>query len=101
MSNVRCAPLLDAYVNGVPVIPKTVALLKSLSKAELMMILTDHVLDTYPDLYKGYEADAAKFVKNTMGKTRKDLLLSAQVKGLVPYEWEEKVGPRTPLWSNS
>ncbi len=81
--------------------PKTVAFLKTLTKAELVFILTDWVMDSHPALYKGYRDSAKKFVLNTMGPTRASLLLSAQVHGLVPYEWEEKVGARLPLWSNS
>lgn len=81
--------------------PKTVAFLKTITKAELEMILTDYVVDSNPALYAGYRDDAARYVRNNFGPTRKQLLLSAQVHGLVPYAWEEKVGSRPKLWSNS
>jgi hypothetical protein len=67
-------------------------------KSELEQLLADHRVRQCPSLYAGHEDDALKFVRNCLGTTRKELLLSISVSGLVmadhggipcPY-WMEK-----------
>jgi hypothetical protein len=66
----------------------TVATLKRITKAELTVMLANHTVDSHPALYAGFYDDAVKFVRNTMGKTRKDLLRAAQARRILPYAWE-------------
>lgn len=51
------------------------------SKARLERLLADHRVRQYPSLYAGHEDDAIKFVRNCLGTTRKELLLSIAVTG--------------------
>lgn len=54
------------------------------SKADIEQALAADVIRRNPKLYAGYEEDAVKFVRNTMGPTKWDLLLSAESFGLAP-----------------
>jgi hypothetical protein len=54
------------------------------SKAEIEQALAADVIRKNPKLYAGYDEDAVKFVRNTMGPTKWDLLLAAQALGLAP-----------------
>jgi hypothetical protein len=50
-------------------------------KSELEQLLADDRVRKYPSLYVGHEDDAIKFVRNCLGTTRRDLLLSIAVTG--------------------
>jgi len=52
-------------------------------KSELEALLANHRVRQYPSLYAGHEEDALIFVHNCLGTTRRDLLLSVSVSGLV------------------
>jgi hypothetical protein len=54
------------------------------SKADIEQALAADVIRRNPKLYAGYDEDAVKFVRNTMGPTKWDLLLAAQALGLAP-----------------
>ncbi len=61
----------------------TVSTVLKMKKAKLEKLLAEDRCRKYPSLYAGYEDDAIKFVRNCLGTTRKDLLLSIAVSGLV------------------
>lgn len=67
---------------------KAEKLLARLTKSELICMLADHVVAQNRALYAGHRADAVYFATKHLGPTRKDLLLSAQTLGLVPYAWQ-------------
>jgi len=54
------------------------------TKAQIEQALAAEVIRRNPKLYAGYDEDAVKFVRNTMGPTKWDLLLAAQAFGLAP-----------------
>lgn len=54
------------------------------SKADIEQALAAHVIQRNPKLYAGYDEDAVKFVRNTMGPGKWDLLLAAESFGLAP-----------------
>ncbi len=60
--------------------------LAKLTKAELICMLADDVVSQNRALYAGHYKDALTFVRNHLGPTRRSLLLSAQVRGLVPFQ---------------
>jgi hypothetical protein len=53
-------------------------------KASIEQALAAEVARRSPKLYAGYDEDAVKFVRNTMGTTKWDLLLAAESFGLAP-----------------
>lgn len=57
---------------------------RAASKAEIEQALAAEVIRRSPKLYAGYDEDAVKFVRNTMGPTKWDLLLAAEAYGLAP-----------------
>jgi hypothetical protein len=57
---------------------------RAASKADIEQALAAEVVRRSPKLYAGYDADAVKFVRNTMGPTKWDLLLAAEARGLAP-----------------
>jgi len=57
---------------------------RAASKADIEQALASEVIRRNPKLYAGYDEDAVKFVRNTMGTTKWDLLLAAQAFGLAP-----------------
>lgn len=67
-------------------------------KADIEQALAADVIRRNPRLYAGHDADAVKFVRNTMGPTKWDLLLAAEAHGLAPqgtylYPGERKRQP--------
>ena len=54
------------------------------TKAAIEQALAAEVIRRNPKLYAGYDEDAVKFVRNTMGPTKWDLLLAAESFGLAP-----------------
>lgn len=50
-------------------------------KSELEKLLADHRIRQYPILYAGHEENALAFVRNCLGTTRRELLLSISVTG--------------------
>lgn len=61
----------------------TVSQVLKMSKSDLEQLLARDRCRKFPSLYAGHEDDALKFVRNCLGKTRKDLLLSIAVSGIV------------------
>lgn len=57
---------------------------RAASKADIEKALAADVIRRNPKLYTGYDEDAVKFVRNTMGSTKWDLLLAAEAHGLAP-----------------
>ena len=57
---------------------------RAASKADIEQALAADVIRRNPKLYAGYDEDAVKFVRNTMGPTKWDLLLAAESFGLAP-----------------
>lgn len=57
---------------------------RAASKAEIEQALAAEVIRRSPKIYAGYDEDAVKFVRNTMGPTKWDLLLAAEAYGLAP-----------------
>lgn len=57
---------------------------RAASKADIEQALAAEVIRRNPKLYAGYDEDAVKFVRNTMGTTKWDLLLAAEAFGLAP-----------------
>jgi hypothetical protein len=53
-------------------------------KSVIEELLADEVIRRNPKLYYGYSDDAVRFVRNTMGPSKWDLLLAAEAWGLVP-----------------
>jgi len=62
----------------------TVEEARGAKKAALEQLLADEVVRRNPQLYYGYSDDAVRFVRNTMGPSKWDLLLAAEAWGLVP-----------------
>ena len=60
----------------------TVSQVLKMRKSELEKLLADDRCRKYPSPYAGHEDDAIAFVRNCLGTTRKDLLLSISVFGL-------------------
>lgn len=54
------------------------------TKASIEQLLADEVIRRNPQLYYGYSDDAVRFVRNTMGPSKWDLLLAAEAWGVVP-----------------
>jgi hypothetical protein len=57
---------------------------RAASKGDIEQALAAEVIRRNPKLYAGYDEDAVKFVRNTMGPTKWDLLLAAEAYGLAP-----------------
>jgi hypothetical protein len=57
---------------------------RAASKANIEQALAAEVVRRNPKLYAGYDEDSVKFVRNTMGTTKWDLLLAAEAYGLAP-----------------
>ena len=57
---------------------------RAASKADIEQALAAEVIRRNPKLYAGYDDDAVKFVRNTMGTTKWDLLLASEAYGLAP-----------------
>lgn len=57
---------------------------RAASKAAIEQALAAEVTRRNPKLYAGYDEDAVKFVRNTMGPTKWNLLLAAEAYGLAP-----------------
>lgn len=57
---------------------------RAASKADIEQALAAEVIRRNPKVYAGYDEDAVKFVRNTMGPTKWDLLLAAEAYGLAP-----------------
>jgi len=57
---------------------------RSAPKGDIEQALATEVIRRNPKLYAGYSEDALKFVRNTMGPTKWDLLLAAEAYGLAP-----------------
>lgn len=53
-------------------------------KSDIEELLANEVVRRNPKLYYGYPDDAVRFVRNTMGPSKWDLLLAAEAWGLVP-----------------
>jgi hypothetical protein len=62
----------------------TVEEARSAKKDALEQLLADEVIRRNPRLYYGYSDDAVRFVRNTRGSSKWDLLLAAEAWGLVP-----------------
>lgn len=57
---------------------------RAASKVDIEQALAAEVVRRRPKLYAGYDEDAVKFVRNTMGTTKWDLLLAAEAYRLAP-----------------
>lgn len=57
---------------------------RAASKADIEQALAAEVVRRNPKLYAGYDDDAVKFVRNTMGPSKWDLLLAAEAYNLAP-----------------
>jgi len=57
---------------------------RAAKKAVIEDLLANAVIRLYPDVYRGHSDDAVRFVRNTMGPSKWDLLLAAEARGLVP-----------------
>jgi len=57
---------------------------RAATKANIEQALAAEVIRRQPKLYAGHDEDAVKFVRNTMGTTKWDLLLASEAYGLAP-----------------